>query len=162
MILRLKAILGYTWAVLLIFVVLATFIGMQTWAKGLATATGVQVSPKYTGGEVVRTVPGEQFRTSIHRPVFASLIGESSEGFVQIDWAPPEGKSLPPVFDQDIDYDGNGTPDFHVRFDTRTNSVTMRPLSPNVVSVEEVLNFGSDRAVRIRVRNPRGRLGPSR
>ncbi len=154
MITKLKAFLGYTWAVLLTIVVLATFIGMQTWTRGLATATGVQVSPKFTGGEVVRTVPGDLFTTSIHRPVFASLIGESAEGFVQIDWAPPEGKSLPAIIDQDIDYDGDGAADFHIRLDTQTSAVSLNPLSPHVLSVEEVLDFGRDRAVRIVLRNP--------
>ena len=52
---RLKSILGYVWAILAIPIVLATFIGMDFWARGLAKATAVKISPWYTGGEVTRT-----------------------------------------------------------------------------------------------------------
>ena len=48
---RLRAIAGYTWAVLTIPLVLATFVGMNFWAKSLVNATGLKISPWFTGGE---------------------------------------------------------------------------------------------------------------
>ena len=52
---RLKAILGYIWAVLAVFIVIATFVGNDYFARKLASAAGVTPSARLTGGEVVRS-----------------------------------------------------------------------------------------------------------
>ena len=47
----LKGILGYIWAFLAIFIVLATFVGHDYFSGKLASATGITISPWYSGGE---------------------------------------------------------------------------------------------------------------
>lgn len=85
---RLKAILGYSCAVCALIAALATFLGNDALSRALASATGVTVSPWYSGGEVVRTINHGPYRTDIHRPVFDALIGERETGFVQVKWVP--------------------------------------------------------------------------
>ncbi len=46
---KLYSTLGYAWAVLTIFIVLATFMGNDYISKKFANATGVTVSPWYSG-----------------------------------------------------------------------------------------------------------------
>jgi hypothetical protein len=91
----------------------------------------------------------------IHYPVFARLVGESSEGFVQVDWESADGKkSLPPIIDQEIDCDADGAADFHVRFDTAQRSAVVTPLRPDVLGLNAVFNFSdTHRAVRVSLRN---------
>ena len=109
---KLRAIGGYTWAVLTIPIVLATFMGLNFWPKTLVNATGLKVSPWFTGGEVRKTVDHGSYQTLIHRPVFDGLVAQYSSGFVQIDWGPPS--ALPEQISEDVDLDGDGRPAFHV------------------------------------------------
>lgn len=87
---RLKTLLCYTWALMAIPIILATFMGMNFWAEKLVAITGLEVSPWYTGGQVAHTVKHNQHHTLIHRPVFDGLIKERRKGFVQIKWEPNE------------------------------------------------------------------------
>ena len=73
---KMRAIAGYTWAALTIPLVLATFVGLNFWAKSLVNATGLKISPWFTGGEVQKTVDHGCYRTSIHRPVFDGLVAD--------------------------------------------------------------------------------------
>jgi len=149
---RLKSIVGYAWAILAIPIVLATFIGMDFWARGLAGATGVIISPWFTGGEVVRTETHERYRTEIHRPVFDGLLGERDKGFVQIKWMPESGK-LPPVIEEEIDFNGDNSTDFFISLNTRTNEASLRPESSRVIALREIINLGEGRVARVWLKN---------
>jgi hypothetical protein len=151
---RIKAILGYSWAALALPLVLATFIGMNAWAHGLVSLTGVKVSPWFTGGEVARTLAEPDYQVLIREPVFQALIGEREEGFVQIDWV-PTGEALPEHIRSEIDVWPDGTPEFTVDLDTLTNEVRLEKHSPLVLGAQRVLNLGKSRAVRVGLRNPR-------
>ena len=84
---KLKSFFGYTIAFLGIPIVLATLMGMDGWMQAIA-GSGLVVSPLYSGGEVAQTIQHTGYHTSVHDPVFAALIGESNEGFVQVTWQP--------------------------------------------------------------------------
>ncbi len=103
---RLKPILGYTWAVIAVFIVLATFLGNGYFSRKLASATGVTVSPRITGGEVVQVNDHGAYKALVHRPVFDGLTGDRSTGFIQINWEGAGG--LPPVVEERVDLGGNG------------------------------------------------------
>lgn len=150
-----KAILGYGWALLALPIVLATFIGMNGWAKGFAQLTGLRISPWMTGGEVVTEVEHEGYTTSVYEPVFRGLIGERKTGFVQIRWAPGEGLSLPDELTDQIDFDNDGAVDFAVTLDTRTNEATLDARSPNALSINGVIDMERERAVRVNLSNPK-------
>lgn len=149
---RLTSIAGYAWAVLAIPIVLATFMGMDFWARGLAGATGVIISPWFTGGEIARTERHEGYRTEIHRPVFDGLLGQRKEGFVQVTWM-PEKETLPPVIDEAIDYDGDRVEDFFISLDTRTNEASLSPESSRVIGLGEIITLREGRVARVRLKN---------
>lgn len=146
----LKKVLGYGLAVLATPIVLATFIGLQFWAPKLAAATGVQVSAWYTGGEIVRTIAHDGYETRIHRPVFDGFLWDRSEGFVQIDWGPPD--SVPPLVAESIDFDNNGTPDFRVELDRQKITARLSEQSDAVIALEGAYKLKKSYTVRVFLR----------
>ena len=150
---RFRAILGYTWAVAALFIVLATFFGMNGWANLFVDVTGLKINPWYDGGEVMQAVHRPGCQTQVHKPVFDALIGEQAEGFVQVTWVPAEGQTLPERLSDAIDVSGDGQPDFELDLNTRTNTVTLRKHQPWVLSVGEVLKPHDKRAVRVALKN---------
>ncbi|HEX7715556.1 MAG TPA: hypothetical protein VF531_16170 [Bacillota bacterium] len=149
---RVRGILGTVWALLAIPIILATFIGNQGLAGSLVAATGVSISPRITGAEIVRAVDHGAYRTFIHRPVFDGLIGEESSGFVQIDWKAIDGR-LPGHIVESIDYDRDGADDFRIRIDTRTNRIQLVRVNQRVISVGQIYRFQNERVVRINLQN---------
>jgi len=151
---RLKFVLGQIAAWLALPVILATFIGMDFWARSFAQGTGIKISPWYSGGDVRTTVKHETYETLIRRPVFDGLISERPEGFVQVEWKAAEGGSLPPLIVDPIDADGDGRPDFTVHLDTQKNVTTLSDAAPEVIEVERTYVLGEgERAIRVRLRN---------
>ena len=145
-----RKILGYSWAVLTIPLVLVLFFGLNSWAKLLAQSTGVRVSPWMTGGEIVRTLPHEGYETRIHRPVFDGLLGPRARGFVQVDWvAVPPATTLPVRIGEQIDYDYNGVMDFEVELDSKANQAALKPLQPDVLGCERVMLLKNGRVLRV-------------
>jgi len=148
----LKKIAAYTLAVLATPLVLATFIGMQYWAGSLARITGVQVSAWYTGGEVVRTVARDGgYQIRIHRPVFDGFLWDRSEGFVQIDWAPPE--SVPALIRDDIDFDNDGSKDFRLELDKAKVAARLTDQSDRVIGLEGAYRLKKSYTVRVLLHN---------
>ena len=88
---RLKSILGYTAAVLATSIVLATFLGNNYFSNKFALATGITVSPRYTGGEIVKVVDHGTYRTIIHRPVYDGLLGREKKGSFKSNGSPSPG-----------------------------------------------------------------------
>jgi hypothetical protein len=150
-----KSGLGYTWAVLCLVIVLATFVGLNFWSNTLAQGTGIQVSPRYTGGEVQRSVDHGQYLTLLHRPVFDGLLGERSEGFVQIDWTPKDQQSLPALIEEEFDIDGDGTGDFSIRLDTVAAKADLIKKKPWVQAADSVIAVDKELILRVRLQNPR-------
>ncbi len=150
----LKAILGYTFAVVCIIVTVVTFVGNRYFGKILIDETGLSISPWITGGEVVRTINHGKYKTAIHQTVFMGLFSERDEGFVQIDWI--EAPSLPDTIVEEIDYDGDDKADFKVEYTTGLDKVQITSTNPHVQP--QVTTFKRDLGYTIRVglNNPRG------
>lgn len=148
---RVKAFTGYTLAIIAIPITLATFMGMNFFSHKLVEITGIKVSPWYTGAEIVETIAHDQYRTLMHRPVFDGLFAEKSEGFVQIDWEPEN--SLPAKITEDFDYNGDGTTDFRLEYDTQTNTANLTSYNPNVISLGGCYILKQKRAVRVKLYN---------
>lgn len=149
---KLRSFLATTWAVMATPVVLATFIGNQGFSGWLARSTGVVVSPWYSGGEVAREIGHEGYRTLVHRPVFDALVGQRSTGFVQVEWVPAAGASLPERVTEAIDYDGDGAADFTVAFASRGTEVTLTPHGSRVRGLERVYRLEREKVVRVALR----------
>lgn len=147
---KFKSIMGYTWAILAFIIALVTFLGNDSFSRELASATGITVSPWYSGGEVVKTIEHGAYKTSLHRPVFDSLIGQTKEGFVQINWDPTAG--LPPEIRESIDYNGDGKEDFVIFLNPATGEVKLTAGNPSVLSVDNAYRLRNGWAVRVRLK----------
>ena len=148
---RIRPALGYLWAALALPLVLAAFLKLGTWSRGLVELTEVGISPWFTGGSVARTIQHEGFETQIHRPVFDGLFWEGDVGFVQVDWV-AVGGDLPEMIEESIDFDADGTEDLRIHLGTGTNQATLLEKSVHVTSVDPVLDFGPrHKAVRIQL-----------
>jgi hypothetical protein len=155
MITKLKSIIGYGWASLCLIVVLATFIGLNFWAKTLAKDTGIQISPHFSGGEVRQTVDHGSYKTLFHRMVFDGLVSERSKGFVQIDWVPQEEQQLPAAIEEALDIDGDGSSDISIHVDTLDGKARMLRQAPYVIGLEPLIAAGPERILCVQLRNPR-------
>ena len=148
---KVKTVLGYIAASLGIPIIIATSVGMPFWSELLVSATGVTISPWFTGGAVARTVDHGTYRTDIHCPVFDALIGERKLGFVQVDWTPLE--PLPAQIDEEVDVDGDGQVDFRVEWDTGSDQATLTPYASWVLGLEETYRLEDALAIRVNLRN---------
>lgn len=148
---KLKAILGYLVAVITIIIVLPTFVGLEGWGNRLVYATQLRVSPWFSGGDIERTMNRNGYNIILHKPVFMGLIGETSTGFVQMEWTP--FSALHGTINDEVDYDGDGQNDFRVRLDTVNGQAKVYPENDRVIGLNEVLKLREGWMVRINLRN---------
>jgi hypothetical protein len=151
---KLKSVLGTMWALTALPLLLVMFFGFARWPRLLVAATGLEVSPWYTGGEVVTSTPREGYTTLVHRPVFDALLGQKARGFVQIDFVPPEGGALPAVIEESLSPQDNSALAIRVRLDTAMRAATLGTSGTHVLGVEGVYGLKSGLAVRVALRNP--------
>ncbi len=154
---KFRSVLGYAWALTALPLVLVTFVGLNSWSRGFAELTGLEISPRFSGGKAACAVAHEGYVTTVNKPVFQGLFVETKKGFVQVKWTPSAGASLPAQLSETVDFDRDGTPDFSVRLNTRTGEAELTPSSPRVLDVQQVLNLGEERALRVNVLNPKRR-----
>ena len=143
-------IAGYSWAIACLAVVLATFIGNEYFTGRLASATGITVSPRYSGGDVMRSIDHGAYRTVVRRPVFDGLFGERQEGFIQIEWQPLT--ALPPMIEEAVDFTADGKEDFTFRLDTVAGTSALTPRNPTVVSLERLVRVNQGWLARVYLR----------
>jgi len=98
--------IGYLWAALATPAVLLTMLYHSGLSRRLADASGIRISPRFSGGEIARTVDHGGYRTIVHRPVFDGLTGDREKGFIQVDWEPVA--PLPETLREELDVYGNG------------------------------------------------------
>jgi hypothetical protein len=144
---KLKSFTGYAWAIAAIIIAPATFFGYNYFSRTLATTTGVIVSPRVSGGEIIKTVDHGSYKTALHRPVFDALIGQTKEGFIQINWEPAAG--LPPIIREGFDYNHDGKEDFIITLNTTTGETTLTKNSPDVLDIGKSYRLKNGWAVRV-------------
>jgi hypothetical protein len=126
---RLKAMLGYTGAILGILILLvAPFVLFDLFTHAVA-ATGIRVNPVYTGGAAVATIPRNGYSIVVHEPVRSSAWLARPTRFVQIVWTP--AAALPAHASDPVDVNGDGVPDLVAMFDVPAD--TTAPLFVDVV-----------------------------
>ncbi|UCG56595.1 MAG: hypothetical protein JSU70_17240 [Phycisphaerales bacterium] len=148
---RLKAPMAYVWALMAVPIVLATFIGMNFWARKLVSFTKLKVSPWCTGGDITSVVDRGTYETHVHRPVFGGLFGPRARGFVQVTLKAGDG-SLPASISEEIDFNGDDSSDFRIDLDTETNEASLESHNDRVIGLGEVLAPGKDRVIRVTLR----------
>lgn len=144
-----QSFFGYFVAALMIPLSFITLMGMGPISEMLVKVTGVEISPWYTGGEIVTTIDHAGYQTRIHRPVFDAFIGQRREGFVQIVWAPAE--SLPAVVQDEIDYNADGRTDFSIHMVPQTKTATWQSLNPAVVGLDGPYQIDDGIGVRVKL-----------
>lgn len=159
------SIVAYIWAIICIIVVFIIFFGGYTLAKLSTRLPFMKVDPIYTGGEVVKTYPSDSLLIKIHEPVFSALIGESKEGFVQVEFFPadsvsavedkPVSSSLPRQITEKIDYNLDGAIDFILIIDTQTGTTDLKSCPSKRMSVSKSTKVQNYWLVRVGLPNPR-------
>jgi len=144
---KLKAALGYTMAAAAFIVVIVTFVGNDALSRIFARATGITVSPRYSGGEVIKTIDHDTYKSLIHRPVFDGLFSDRADGFIQVTWygQPP----WPRKIEEAVDCDSDGTVDFTVTLDTQNLTADLSMRNPSVTGIEQTYRLDRGFAVRI-------------
>ncbi len=128
---RLLSIPSYIWAIICMFLIPITFIGNDYFAKKIATLPFMKVNPIYTGGDSARCFKQDSMTITINKPVFESLIGTSSKGFVQVKFA----GELPELIQSNIDYDNDSITDFSLNINTLTGDTKLNDLSKQVTGL---------------------------
>jgi hypothetical protein len=136
-----RSIAGFAWAIASIAIAAILFSSLGLWERKLVVEGGIRISPRFTGGELVRSIDHAGYVTRIHRPVFDGILWDSSRGFVQIDWASSEGE-LPAQIHEEIDYDLDGKADFALSLDTRKNSASLGPHADEVLAIQDRSSLG--------------------
>jgi len=150
-----RMIFAYSWAVLGVPLILTTFMGMPTWARLLVDTTGLKVAPKFSGGEIVRTIEHDGYSTIIHEPSFDGLLRPCKQGFVQIDWKATSG-SLPETIVESVDYNQDGSPDFSIKIRTQTNQFEFTTHNPAVLGAgEKIIPIPNGKILRVHLLNKR-------
>jgi len=144
--------LGYSWAVVCIILIPATFIGNGAFSNMLSKFSFMKVNPVYSGGDLDHSLNKGDMKVEINKPVFAALIGESSNGFVQVKWVI---KDLPPSISDTIDFDKNGTPDFSVKIDTKTGKTEFKAIDKNVLGLRVSSKVKESWLIRVNIKNPK-------
>ena len=112
---RLKAVLGYTGAVLTVVAMLVMpFVLFPLFQQGVA-ATGVEVDPVYTGGATARVIAKDGYRILVGRPVRSRALLGRPAAFVQLAWQP--AGALPARVADEVDVDGDGRADLTACFE---------------------------------------------
>jgi hypothetical protein len=133
---KIVSFFAYSAAVLCVIVAVATFVGNRFFAESLVGATGIKVSPVFSGGEVRRTMSFNGYDVKIHEPVFEGLLAKSKSGFVQIDFI---GTSIPETVTHEIDYNEDGKKDFAMTYDSKNGKGTLISYDKNVVSLDRII-----------------------
>lgn len=149
---KLKSFLGYFAAALSLAVILVMLAALMAFSEPFLEITGLKTSPNYSGGEVVRTIEHQAYQTQIHRMVFDdTLIGERSEGFIQVNWTPRS--ALPDLISEDIDADSDGQADFRLEINPDTRETTVTAFSDWVLGWEGTYKPGDSLMTRVKIKN---------
>jgi hypothetical protein len=123
---KLRSILGNSGAVLtLAFAVLAPFL-LFGWFQAAIGAAHLRIDPTYSGGEISHIIQRENYRIVVNRPVPRRSPLQRIGPFVQLAWTPA---SLPAHLSDEVDVDGDGTPDVRVDIDSHNLVVDVTPLN---------------------------------
>jgi hypothetical protein len=144
---KLFAILGFMWAAVCLIIILAMFPGLDGFSEQMAKLPFMKINPSLSGGEIATTIEQDNYTMNIHEPVFAALIGESSRGFIQLDWIWKD--SIPvPVYDS-VDFNMDRYPDFVIEIDPITDKINVVSLNENVGEVEDYARTENGWIVRV-------------
>lgn len=151
---KLLAIPAYLWAIACLLLIPITFIGNESFAKELSRLPFMKIHPVYSGGEQARVITDTVLETTIYKPVFESLFGESKTGFVQVKFS-SLSDTLPPVIKRDIDYNCDNAIDFGVEINTVTGETKLTAINCLVKNINISSRVKEAWIVRVSIKNPK-------
>jgi len=102
-------------------------------------ALDLKIAPRFSGGEVAFIIDRGTYQIKVYHPVYPALVGEGSEGFVQLIWQPVS--ALPSEVQDALDLDRDGNVDCEISiFNPSAKGaaplLTVIPKSPWVLPVQ--------------------------
>jgi len=164
---RMIPYLAYGAAVLTILFALALPIKVLPVFVSAIKALDLKIAPRFSGGEVAFVIDRGGYQIKVYHPVYPALVGEGSEGFIQLIWQPRS--ALPSEVQDALDLDRDGNVDceisiFNPSGKGATPLLTVIPKSPWVLPVQNSRTTSLERVliekerdaifVRIPVRKP--------
>jgi hypothetical protein len=150
---KILATTAYIWAIACFIVLLAAFIKTNTYAGEMAKLPFIKLHPVYSGGDQAKTISEPGLETTIYKPVFDRVIGQSKTGFVQVKFTSPTD-TLPPVIKKDIDYNFDNAVDFGVEINTSTGETKIHQINRLVKDINVSSRVKKSWVIRVDVLNP--------
>jgi len=111
---RIVYLLTYGTAVLTVLFALALPIKVMPFFLSVVGALDLKIAPWFSGGEKAFVIDRGSHQITVYHPVYPSLIGEGSKGFVQLVWQPRS--ALPSRVQEAIDLNRDGIIDCQISF----------------------------------------------
>ncbi len=150
---KIKKILGYTIAISYPIIFILAIISYNLYAKKFVEATGLKISPWYSGDIVIKTIDHDGYKTRIHKPVFQGFITERKFGFVQIDWVIIN--KIPDIIKESIDFDFDTKIDFYIEYNIKDNKAYIQSLNTDVIGIKGNYKLENSYIARIKLKNPK-------
>jgi hypothetical protein len=150
---KLLAITAYIWAIACIIILLAAFIKNDSFAREMARLPFIKLHPVYSGGDQAKIITEPGLETTIYKPVFERIIGESKVGFVQLKFTSPTD-TLPLIINKQIDYNFDNAIDFDIYINTATGETKLNPVNNLVKDINVSSRVKKSWVVRVNVINP--------
>ena len=123
----LRSILGNTGATVTLALAALTPFLLYGWFQSAIGAAHLRIDPTYSGGEISHVIERPGYRIVVNRPVPRRSPLQRIGPFVQIAWTP--AGALPANLSDEVDLDGDGTPDVRVAIDSHNLIVDVTPLT---------------------------------
>jgi hypothetical protein len=148
---KLKSILGYSWAIITVPFALAVLFSMPVLYQTLFEGSGLKVTDRISGAEVVQVIERKAYSIYLHKPVFDGFFSERKSGFVQVDFI--SETDLPLQIEETIDYDLDNVSDFHISINTQSNEYELKAATEDVkqLTAEEVYVLEKRRTIRVEI-----------
>ncbi len=167
---RLVSYLGYGAAVLTVLFAVALPIKLFPIFLSAVGALDLKIAPWFSDGEVAYVIDRGSHQIKVFRPAYPALVGEGSQGFVQLVWEPRS--ALPSQVQDTIDLNHDGIADCEISFSNPSDQAvkpvfTVVPKSSWVFPVHDSVTHMREGILVERVQNsmfvriPIRRVGPS-
>lgn len=140
------------WAALATPAVFLSLAGSDAFSRTLAEKSGLKISPRFTGGEIVAEIEHGGYKALLHRPVFDGIAGERDTGFIQVDWRPLP--ALPPALSEEIPLPGGGS--FRLNVETATGRASCEGGGGRVLCDPSTARAKNALTVRVKLSRRRG------
>lgn len=111
-------VIGLVWLGISMYLSISIFLNINTFGDRLFKKMGLTVAQSFSGGEVVKKIPKENYTIFLHEPVFEGFIFKAKKGFVQIDFLTTKDY-MPSIIQEKIDYNLDRKIDFDITLDLK-------------------------------------------